>query len=335
MRLMLIAFALVAGFVLSGCSSSNDAGSGTDPLAAANSLDLHATDDTGVIRGIVVDGGIHPVGGVSVAIKGRDKSLNVTTAPDTGAFGAQGLPPGTYFLTTKKAGYKPGATSVEVVAGVSDPKATQIQIDIDVFSKPYYSQAVSKGFIECSFTLGAVSYAACSQPNGLPGCGTAVPCAVTQDQFLFRVTPDKIPTWMQSEMIWSNTQPAGTDMSLAYSYLCGNALYCDFRARGASPLLILGNATVMKVTNVGNSTDGAGNGPDQVMRVFSTFLDETKPPAPADNVCAPIPAVGTACYRGEGAVIEQTFTIYTHFFYGYTPGSWRFSSNTPVPSPPK
>src|SRR5687767_10257567 len=81
---------------------SGGGGDSEDPAAGVDfdELELEATATTGVIRGIVVDEAIRPVAGAEVGTTLPDGAgARNTTSADDGAFGFDGLPPGTYFLT--------------------------------------------------------------------------------------------------------------------------------------------------------------------------------------------------------------------------------------------
>src|SRR5258707_12930889 len=97
--------AFLLASLLAGCSS-NSSNPTTDQAAqAANDIPLQATQDTGVIRGIVVDTGVRPLGNVLITVTAGpfSKATNTTTG---GAFGLDGLKPGTYFVKSAKLGFR-------------------------------------------------------------------------------------------------------------------------------------------------------------------------------------------------------------------------------------
>ncbi len=309
---------VVVSLVLAGCAASNDApGASGNPDEAAASQDLHATDDTGVIRGVVVDLAIKPLGHVQIVARGGAKAFFANTT-ENGVFGMQGLPPGTYFLKANKPGYKEGQTSVDVVAGVDDPEVKRITLEVDQSNQPFYTPVVSHGYIECSVNAITVGVALCNAA-GIPN-----------DVFNFNIPQPRPPTHIQGEMIWKSSQTAGDALEYLWSYDCGAALLCNFEASGKSPQLIMGNDTIIHTLQLDNGTDLA-------VRVFAHWVDGTAPPPPISDQCQNVPLVGQRCTnRGIGFVFEQSFEIYTHMFYGYKPTTgWRFSSGQPVPAPPK
>lgn len=84
---------LVAGLVvpLAGCSQG---GSPDEADVNLPDLGLEATATTGLIRGVVVDEAIRPIEGAKISLQAGSASQETTTTPE-GAFGFDGLEPGT------------------------------------------------------------------------------------------------------------------------------------------------------------------------------------------------------------------------------------------------
>ena len=301
MRSLAIA-ALLAGALLAGCTSS---GNGSDPASDSgptfDDLDLEATSSTGVIRGVVVDDAIRPVEGAKVALQGDSPREAVST--DIGTFGFEGLQPGTYFLTVSKPGYFASQGSAEVVAGVAEPGIVKVQLLLDADNRPYVETYVFSGFNECS----TPNLAACGLANDLGGF--AGQQNVTQDNTQVRYPLGKVPTWIQTEMVWQSTQALGGEMSLMYSYGDCGGLYCDHQVTGPSPLLLVATPEDIAEIGLGEAE------PELYIRTFTGPVAED-----------PVGVVGVT--------VEQGFEYYTHVFYGYQPPEgWRFSSGDPVPQP--
>jgi hypothetical protein len=305
--LRLGACALLVTALLAGCTSpSSSSSNGIDP-----SVDVKSTATTGVIKGVVVDAAIKPLAKAVVTVKANGKTFtNATNAQ--GGFGFANLEPGTYFVSASKAGYVTGQTSVEVKANDDNPLATRITLEADrSFVKPFYVEYHFKGFIECSTTTAVpgvvgLGFAACST------IGIVAPGALPDD-FSVRYPLDTIPDYAQSELIWSSTQQLGSALTLEWSRDCGSkngGFLCDYGAEGTSPVLVKGDKG-----QVANATLQEGDGTHVLyIRVFNTGVPE---------------AMGAV-----GLTFEQGFDVYTHLFYGYKPGEWRFSSGAPVPKPP-
>jgi hypothetical protein len=311
---------LLLGTAFAGCLGGAKASTATDPVADVR---VAATATTGVIRGIVVDPAIHPLQGVRLSIRLGERTLEANSSA-TGSFGFEGLPAGTHFIEAHKKGYSTSRSGVEVQAGVSDPPVTKIALAPNPSDRPYIEAFVFKGFLECGVTTPAVGVAVCYAFN-------LAKENLSADNTQVRYTFGPNLTWLQSEMVWQATNPAGTDLNLWHSYTCpGQTLYCDHGPRGRSPLLVTDNATW--IHTLGLDVPGG----ELYMRVFSAELDGTHPPPPADHVCAPDPALGGEhCVGGAGLALEQDFTIYTHAFHGFAPpAGYRFSGDGEPVVPP-
>ncbi|MEA3142810.1 MAG: Carboxypeptidase regulatory-like domain [Thermoplasmata archaeon] len=298
---------------LAGCASK----ASSDPTEKAlEGVTVAATPTTGVVRGLVVDSAVRPLAGVDLALRAGSSKVLHTNSTATGAFGFQGLEAGTYFIKATKAGYTDVQTSVEVVAGESNPPITRVSMAINPSTRPFVETFVFKGFIDCSVTAVAIGAALCAIPNILVA-------NATNDNTQVHYQPQRVPTWAQSEMVWKSTQNLGESLNLAYTWDCGDqngGLLCDHQVRGPSPLLLAANATAIAKIGMGNTTD-------TYIRVFNTYNDATAPPPGTCAPEAPQP-VGKRCPRGVGATVEQEFTIYTHLFYGFAPPEgYRFSAD--------
>jgi hypothetical protein len=299
LRLAFLAFTL-CGVALAGCAGKATTDSST---TAVPGVSVSATPTTGVIRGIVVDTAVRPLAGVHLSLKDGDKTL-ATDSLANGGFGFQGLAPGTYFITASKPGYSDVRVGADVKANDNSPAITKVAMEANPSTRPFVESYVFKGFIDCSATGVVVGVALCSVPNGAT-CGLdPVPCSpdVTGDNARVRYQVPRVPTWVQSELVWTSTQALGTDLSLMYSYSCDDPIYyCDHQVQGASPLLLTaGPADIQKV--------GIGNETGLFVRVFNT---------------------GTGASQGTvGATLQQDFTLYTHLFYGFQPPEgYRFSKD--------
>jgi hypothetical protein len=300
--------ALLVGGLLAGCSSpSDDTPSETGPTF--DDLGLEATSETGVIRGVVVDEAVRPIAGATVALQGADPREAVTTA--LGTFGFDGLAAGTYFFTVGKAGFVTAQSSADVVPGLAEPDVVKVQLTADAATRPYVDTYVFSGFVECM----TPNVALCGLVNDLAG-------EVTHDNSQVVYELSRVPTWVQTEMIWRSTQAAGGEMSVMYSYGDCGGFFCDHEAAGPSPLLLVANETDI-------ATIGLGDGTDLYIRTFTKAMPGTEACFPAG-----VPEVGGACTGPAGLTLEQGFEYYTHVFYGYQPPEgWRFSSGDPVPQP--
>ncbi|MGB0652958.1 MAG: carboxypeptidase-like regulatory domain-containing protein [Thermoplasmatota archaeon] len=318
MRTPWIALLLVT-VALAGCSDGG--GGGGDELEdpALGNIDVTATSTTGVIRGVVVDAAIRPITGatVSVPLPGGADALTSET-DESGAFGFEGLEPGTYFVKVTKLGYFDQQQSVDVVAGVNEPPAVKVLLEVNVETTPFYEEYTFNGFVEC----GHPNVAVCGVVDLVANLTLGGP--ITNDNFLVRYPLGQVPSMVQSEMVWQSTQALGGQFSLIHSWNGDCTLLCDDEVTGGSPLLLISNETT-----IAEATWGAGE--DLIVRTFSGPAGEpvacvpATPPATSSEFC-PTNSVGLA--------VQQEFTIFTHVFYGYTPPEgWRFTEGGSPPAP--
>lgn len=304
---------LLATAALAGCAGGEPgAGEASDP--EFENLELTATDTTGVLRGVVVDEAIRPVANASVTLSGSGTGATVTN-PD-GLFGFSGLAPGPYFVKVSKAGFVEGQTSAEVAAGIDEPDILRVLLASDPMTAPYVTTYVFEGYIECSFSLVAVGFAACSTAEEL------------NDRFIVNYTLDRPPHWVQSEMAWRSTQAVSPELDVVYSASGEGALLDNYAEDwGPSPLLVQVNETLA-------AERGLGSGTDLLIRVFNQPVEGTETGDPTDgDDCLDRPVLG-GCTTGAGMTIEQSFTIITNVFYGFAPApEWRYIEEGPHPAP--
>lgn len=312
--------AVVLAIALAGCSAEGDA-----PVSDEedfSELGLEATEQTGVIRGVVVDAAIAPIAGATIDLVGQGQ--NATTGDD-GLFGFDGLEPGTYFLEVRRLGYGGIQQSVDVEAGVAEPRVVRVQLVADPSTAPYVEQHTYQGFISCSFKVANIVFDAFyCDPTGAAGL------AANDDANPFFATrPGRAPDYFQSEILWDSTQPLWDEL-VTIQLACeeegcgetsedGNAnRMCN--VRGMSPL-------VCRV----NATDGGGGG--------GVGITENKLGTNRTGYTVGVYANCDPCVPGTvlgfGLVYQQQFEIFSHLFYGYLPPEgWIFVEDSYVPEPP-
>ncbi|MEA3136518.1 MAG: Carboxypeptidase regulatory-like domain [Thermoplasmata archaeon] len=296
--------------LLSGCSGSPaaDAGDDADP---ASQLDLQATETTGVIRGVVVDDAIRPIANATVTARGAGPERTASTSGD-GAFGFEGLEPGTWFVSAEKLAHKGGQASVEVDAGVDDPPLVKLLLVFVPGAAPFVTEAKVEAFVQCIIPGANV----CAIVNLYP-CILAGLCDPTMEDTSFDVLHDEIvplqrtPDWLQTEIVWESTQAATPGLGIQYSNYDAAAPgrgETSSVVRGHSPLLYSMAADTLGEWGVG-TTKGIGH------EIFG-HMDETS-------------AVGSL-----GFVVNQRVDFFFDVFYGYTPPEgWRLSVDGPAQPP--
>lgn len=343
----------VAAVALAGCAQESQVQQDADEEETFQEFDLKADKDTGVIRGIVVTSAIVPIAGVNVTLQGQDKA---TVTNEQGAFGFSGLAPGTYFLVAEKAGFITIQQSASVTAGDDKPPILKILLEADPAAQPYSELVQFNGFIACSFTLVLVSFAAC----GLTGVSS-----VTGNDFIRNVVYERVPAFVQSEMVWDSTQAFGDSMSMSWTDPRGGQRGINGSA-GPSPQMTNFDRERFEEMELLDANIW--------LRVFSTsregsdVINEETWNAPWRQTVYPtlnstpvVGVVGTVvgasgglllnplgedCVRwfilfqsclgagGVGMTLQQPFEIFTTNFYGYTPPEgWWFLEDGDAPPP--
>lgn len=285
--------------------------------AGAPTADELAPPGQGVLQGVVFDEAIRPIEGATVQLAGQAVAMQGT--PANGTFRFEGLAPGAYAVLVEKPGYIPAQLTAQVEAAGGESPLLKVQLESNPSERPYVEAFVFDGYIEC----GTSSIAVCAVPNfaTLLACQTAGVCGgnVTSDRFNANHLPSGVPDWTQSELVWTATVDASDQFYFSVSHYPKDdptALETVYNSTvGGSPLLL---------TVPGNATRESGLGSTEAWResVFAGAAEGTTPPG-----CAP-PCVG------PGFAVQQSFTIYTHFFYRYQPpADWRFTE-ADVPEPP-
>jgi hypothetical protein len=317
---LLLLSSLLLG-ALAGCAAKSASTAPDDLAAAARELDVKATATTGIIRGVVVDDAIRPLGGAVVSLTAQGKPMTTNTTA-VGAFGFAGLPEGTYFVKAHKLGFHDAQSSVDVKAGVDDAPLTKISLVADrSFVKPFFVAMSHKGFIECGTDVVAL----CSVPNHFcipaqPPCIAYTP-NVTNDQFSSYFNVDSPPDWLQCELIWDSTQALGNTLSVTTRVSTAQLNSDGFYIRGMnssegpSPLLVVDDYDrIHNTKNAGKDTLGNGTGLE--LDIFS-----------GGNVATPIGSL-------VGVQLNQDYQVIAHLFYGYRPPpGYRFTSDGDPPVP--
>ncbi len=187
--------------MMAGCSDDSP----TALTDGGPDVGVKATETTGVIRGVVVDESVRPVAGAVVTVPRQAGEPLVAETNAEGAFGFEGLEPGTYFIQVTKVGYFDTQQSTEVLAGVDEPPFVKILMLANPDAVPYSRVSEFTGFIECSTSVIAV----CSVPNnGITG-------NVTNDRFDTIEESDPNPAFMQAELVWESTQSLFPNLYIA------------------------------------------------------------------------------------------------------------------------
>ena len=284
----LLATAL-AGYCFAGASQPTPS-SGADFSA----LDLQATSTTGVIRGVVVDAAIRPLANATVEVSPGAGSTRTTAG---GAFGFDGLDPGTYFLKVHKAGFQATQASTEVVAGVAEPPLVRIQLVADPVTTPYVDAFHFQGFL----TFGAAVFAT--------SIGTTIFGPVADsigDQSIWVLNFTTLPMWAQGELVWEQTQPLGGEF--IWEMTDTSNTHYGHRETTVSPALAYWDTETLEKHNKTTLDPKAGI----AYRFFGGPHPLCRDPLNATFGC--------------GVTVQQRADVYIHNFYNFVPPEgWRFT----------
>lgn len=291
--LLLLAFA--------GCADEAGSSETADEDLGGADEGLVATDDTGIIRGVVVDQTITPVEGATISIQGTETSATSNAA---GGFGFDGLDAGTYFLAVEKFGFGSVQQSVEVVAGVATPPVVRILLEAEPSLQPYVAAEHLAGYLACGAPVVVTSL----------GCTTYGAIAdATDSAGIFPREYEVAPFHIQGELVWENTQLLGGQFiwELSPRNCCGGVGQPAWGHRDItpSPALAYMNKTFM---------DGDSHDRNVAEWVVSDGMNFRVFAGPHE-MCE----VGTF---GCGLTLDQRMDLFLHEFYNFSPPEgWRFT----------
>lgn len=302
MRIHLLSLTLV---VLAGCAG--DASEGETSAADFEDLGVAATPTTGVILGIVVDGSIRPISGVTLTVTGAGVE-QATTSDGEGRFAFGELAPGSYLLRATHILHTSVDTSVEVQAA-RDPPITRILMERLFTQDPYSETLKFDGFIACGFNAGTTAPCVTDYTQVLGPCGGGcVPPLRTimgdKRDYLTAIGPG----WQMLviEMTFEpSAQATSSNMGFIVSHPNRTGAAHQFGA-AAGPSPVRWHALV------GEEADGAASQePTMIppegwkdLLVFSNVRSGDQPAA---------------------VTVNQSFTIFqNNFYYGKPPETWSF-----------
>jgi hypothetical protein len=280
---------------------------------------------------VVVDDAIRPLSAANVSVHLGGKVVQAKTTGPDGAASFEALAPGAYFLQANKTNYLEVQQSVDVVAGVTAPPVTKLQMPLRTGNLAFYQEFKFDGFLQCAAGGGnwcfIANYYPCfaEQQAGQPCTGN-----LTSDNSFYAIDKpltdlQRVPDWLQAELIWDSTQAVTPDMTLRTDIdLPGNVTIDNTTsATGASPVLV-----VVPPENMTQWQLGVKDG--LALEVF---------PGSPPELCAiqppEVPNVGRVNLCSLGMSVQQRFTYIVHVFYGYKPPEgWRFTTDGTVPQPP-
>jgi hypothetical protein len=298
-----LAAALAAvSLALAGCAQG---GAGPEAAGAAVEPGL------GVLRGIVVDQAIRPVGNVtvSVALAGGEPLANVTGAD--GLFEFHGLAPGSYALQAEKPRHLSFHALVSVLPDVADPPPVQVRLELQASEVPFFVPVKWEGVIGCA----TIGLNLCSVPN--QGAGMD-PIGDQSAHFFWEElrAQERIPTAVQVEAVWAATLATSERMKP----------YIGWSTPESWAVFVY---------------DGIFDRTTQSSPSFYRISAEEAAEAKLGTECGLIVEfIGSGEYGDPvgdppGLVVNQPVSLFVHLFYGYVPPEgWRFVADGAPPPPP-
>lgn len=298
---------LALGFVtlaLAGCSE-DPAPSEDDGEGLSVDENLRATETTGVIRGVIVDEAVMPIADATVRIVGTEAE---TMSDEEGAFGFDGLEPGTYFLEAAKRGFNGTQVSTQVEAGVARPDAVVVRLIANPTTMPYFQSEQLKGYLACGAPVFATSV----------GCTTWGPIAdATDSDGIFPRDWEVLPQHVQGELVWENTQILGGQFIWELSP--SNWPSTPQPAWGHRDVTPSPALAYMNQTHI----EGEANGEDVSEWMLEHGMNYRIFAGPHE-ACDGI--YGFGC----GLTIDQGMDLFLHDFYNFSPEQgWRFTEHGP------
>ncbi len=261
MRVWLV-FCLIA---LAGCGSKEPAG------------EVSGVEDA-VIHGVLVDQAVMPIPDARIEVLGQDI---VTSSDGQGAFELPVLALGEYTVQISRSGFESAQVAWD---GRSPLRAELVRLPVDV---PHVVPMQWDGFLGCSWYIGTLFATGCLAGDVLP------------DESRRFETLAARPHFIQSELTWEHTQPAGENLCLrhyASSGIGGDIAAED--ACGVTPQITTIDEQKIEETGIGNT-----RGLERLV-----WVDHWVP--------------GVA-----GLAVDQEFAVFTHQFFSMQPeAGWTFGS---------
>lgn len=320
--------ALLVMVALAGCASDDGSQDETSDDTDFTDKGVQASDDTGVILGVVVDDTINAVPDATVTLTSTVEPVETTT-DEQGRFVFDDLDPGAHFLTVSKALHEKVQTSVDVIAGVSDPDILKVQLPRLFQGEPYIQAIPKEGFFECSQAkMPGYFYSSSScHDNGLGSyagavTGQPVPSTDLSDQgvtleqertFHFDVSNG----WQDAvfEMTWEasaqgTSERMGMVVSTEKETRDGRHWFANVESTSPMYFVLQPNATHETAGDVEPRAIPA-EGFERIS-YFMSVRPQEGAVCPLDFWCAP-----------PGIALDQSFSSFVHvFYYATAPEGW-------------
>lgn len=302
-----VALVLLA-MLVAGCSSGGSGGDG----GGGGHEPPPSPPGTGLILGTVTDEAIVPLPNARVSALGPDGSTHDATTGEDGSFTMVGLTPGLWIVRAEKAGFHTRELPANVVEDEDDPEPLLLRLSADEASRPYPMQYTATGYVACNAGVGVSDpYAQFSSECW----GSGLYDTLGENIAFVNYTLDRLPTFVQAELIWRSTQNVNSWLSFGFAHPDSGEFdrWQDQENSGPPPLLVarLEGEDLRNYTLAGWGLE-EGDRPELALRLFGHPDDGT----------------------GPVVTVQQEVQIITTVFYGYKPDeAWTFAETGEIPPP--
>jgi hypothetical protein len=288
----------MAALVLSAGCLSSEAAEIQAPAARAS-----FGEETGAIRGVVVDDSLNPMPNLLVGLNGGNASLT----DGAGAFVYSDLLPGTYEVLVQGVAVLPVSTRVEVVA----QQATEVTIAVQHLpsTEPYLETRIQDGITFCGTSFREPGAA---KPSYLQICGVLFYAGLT-DYDRFRLDwqipmPGLVGLW--AETVWVRNSAAAGGYNVLWDVFdsSGNIRLIGSNGSGQSPLQVrIERAAIDAQVEAHGDGDCPADGECHLGSFHASYGETLGPSAPVDAAVS----------------VMQRYSVYlTSFYHGELPNEF-------------
>jgi hypothetical protein len=321
----LLATGLLLAVVLAGCSGS----SRSDLPEDVDVPVVDVTEDTGGIRGVVIDPAIRPVADANVTLIGPDGArMAGTSSAEDGTFTFDGLAAGLYILEARHPMHRGAQATAAVEAGVQPP-VTRIVLQPRFSEAPFTLQFRHDGYFDCSQNGAGVYSSSNCVTDHCPIVMDPATCNGLPTKMLDNVTSQQREWHMDVQAGWQGIvfemqwEPSAQGTSPRMGMVVST--YKPLREPSHS-FANYASASPFRLQLDVNQTHetGAGVAPDKIpwegMEDVSYFVSVRR-----DTGCP------VTC--PPGLALQQRFQVFaTQFYYMPVPEGWSFLAGDELPA---
>lgn len=290
MRILVGAFVLL---LLAGCADVDETPRATEIIAKAD-------EETGAIKGVVLDESLLPV---NAALVGLDEG-NATLTDANGAFAYSHVPPGQHRVSVQGVSIEPKSVMVDVQAG----QVSEVTVTVAILpaQTPYHETVTQDGITFCGTSFRQPGQA---QPAYLQICGALFYAGLT-DYDRFRLDwqiamPGLTGLW--GESVWQRNSAASGGYNVLWDVFAngGNIYDIGQNGSGHSPIQVrIERATIDAQVEAHGDDECKADAECHIASFHANFGETLGPAAPADAAVS----------------VMQRYSVYlTKFYHGELP----------------